>query len=343
MAKEAVSLNSEQDIDANKQLSWQQKEDDDDVVNVKVVVNGNSKQPFTTGSNWSRNNSATNTKPSSSSSDSCSEVSLPTPPDGGWGWVVVLASFLVHLIADGCAFSFGVLYVELLDYFGESKGKTAWVGSLFVSVPLITGPIASALTNRYGCRRTTIIGGLVAALGFVLSSFAKSIVQLCFTFGLIAGFGLSMVYVPAVVIVAYYFEKRRAFATGIAVAGSGIGTFVFAPLSEHLIEQYSWKGTVLIIGGLMLNICACGAVFRPIIDEEEAIRKRTKKRALDRMSRTARSSSDHQDNIPDSNREFSGLVLGQDVDGSKFPVMPLDEETGGALSGTVPHLPPKRH
>jgi MFS family permease len=136
------------------------------------------------------------------------------PVDGGWGWVVVFASFMCHLIADGCAFSFGVLYVELLDYFGESKGKTAWVGSLFVSIPLITGPIASAVTNRYGCRIATITGRIVATIGFISSSQVDSIEMLCLTFGVIAGFGLSMVYVPAVVIVAYYFEKKRAFATG---------------------------------------------------------------------------------------------------------------------------------
>lgn len=150
----------------------------------------------------------------SSSNSSNSSSSLPAPPDGGWGWAVVLGSFMCHLIADGCAFSFGVLFVELLDYFGESRGKTAWVGSLFVAIPLITGPVASAVTNRYGCRVTTMLGGLIATIGFVSSSFVNSIEALCVTFGLIAGFGLSMVYVPAVVIVAYYFEKKRAFATG---------------------------------------------------------------------------------------------------------------------------------
>ncbi len=209
-----------------------------------------------------------------SESTTTSTLSLPDPPDGGWGWLVVFASFMIHLIADGCAFSFGVMYVELLDYFKESKGKTAWVGSLFVSVPLITGPIASALTNRYGCRRTTIVGGLIAGIGFIASSFADSIEQLCFTFGIISGIGLSMVYVPAVVIVAYYFEEKRAFATGIAVAGSGIGTFVFAPFTEYLIGLYSWRGTVLIIGGIMLNIIVCGALFRPLGDLEESERKR---------------------------------------------------------------------
>lgn len=219
---------------------------------------------------------------SSSCSSSTESIDLPTPPDGGWGWMVVFGSFMVHLIADGCAFSFGVFYVEFLDYFKESKGKTAWVGSLFVSVPLITGPIASAVTNRYGCRRATIIGGFAAGLGFVASAYVDSIEALCCTFGLVAGLGLSLVYVPAVVIVAFYFEKKRAFATGIAVAGSGIGTFLFAPLTEYLIETYSWRGAVLIIGGLMFNIMACGALFRPLTNPK-AVKKKRASQSLDRF------------------------------------------------------------
>jgi len=69
-------------------------------------------------------------------------------PDGGWGWVVVLGSFTAHMIADGLGFSFGILFTELLVVFGETKSRTAWIGSLFVSVPAICGPVASALTTR---------------------------------------------------------------------------------------------------------------------------------------------------------------------------------------------------
>jgi hypothetical protein len=29
-----------------------------------------------------------------------------------------------------------------------------------------------------------------------------------------------------------YFEKKRAFATGIAVCGSGLGTFIMAPVTK---------------------------------------------------------------------------------------------------------------
>lgn len=185
-------------------------------------------------------------------------------PDGSYSWIVLIASFIANLIADGCIFSFGVLYVELLDYFGESKARTAWVGSLLMAIPLLTGPVASVITNRYGCRKTTILGGFIASLGFCLSSLTNSIGQLCLTLGVIAGIGLSMVDVGANVIVAYFFEKRRAFATSTAAAGSGIGTFVFAMLTEWLVELYTWKGALLVLGGVMLNVVVCGALFVPV-------------------------------------------------------------------------------
>ena len=52
-------------------------------------------------------------------------------PDGGWGWMVVIGCFLVHLTADGILNSFGVYYSEFLDYFHSDKGETAWIASLW--------------------------------------------------------------------------------------------------------------------------------------------------------------------------------------------------------------------
>ena len=83
-------------------------------------------------------------------------------------------------------------------------------------------------------------------------------------FSLFSGIGLGLIYLPAIVSVTYYFEKRRAFATGLAVCGSGLGTFIFAPLTKILVETYTWKGAVLIEAGLLLNCIVCGAMFRPL-------------------------------------------------------------------------------
>lgn len=185
-------------------------------------------------------------------------------PDGGYGWIVTFASFMCHFIADGIAFTFGIIYPDLLNAFGTKRSTTSLIGSLFVGVPLICGPIAGYFVNRYGCRASAMTGGVIAAAGMLLSSFAVSIEMLALSYGVVAGFGLSLVYVPASVIPSFWFEKRRALATGIAVAGSGLGTFAMAPLTEYLLSEYGWRGTLLVMSGLTLNFVVFGALFREV-------------------------------------------------------------------------------
>ena len=79
-----------------------------------------------------------------------------------------------------------------------------------------------------------------------------------------SGLGFGMIYLTAVVTIGHYFKKRRALATGIALAGSGIGAISFAPLSEFLINLYSWKGAMWVIAAICSNGIAVGALFRPI-------------------------------------------------------------------------------
>lgn len=263
---------------------------------------------------------------SSSSDDEDVSIAEARPPDGGWGWVVVFASFMVNLIADGITFSFGVFFPHFLEYFGESKGKTAWIAGIFMAMPLLSGPIASFLTDRYGCRRMTIFGSILAAIGFVISAFVDNMETLFLTFGIMAGFGLSLCYVAAVVIVAYYFEKKRSLATGISVCGSGIGTFVFAPLTYVLLDEYGWRGTTLILAGLFLNMAVCGLLFRDLpwttTMNEERAKERKRKRERKRLKRYQASSAD---SFSDSKSSAAGSTKANetvDIETVTSPIVP---------------------
>ncbi|XP_065565986.1 monocarboxylate transporter 3-like isoform X2 [Artemia franciscana] len=97
-----------------------------------------------------------------------------------------------------------------------------------------------------------------------ISMFAPSVAFLYLSVGLLTGFGFGLIYLPAIVSVTCYFDKKRSFATGIAVCGSGIGTFLFAPLTEWLVQNFSWKGAMLILSGICLNNVFFGALFRPL-------------------------------------------------------------------------------
>lgn len=61
-----------------------------------------------------------------------------------------------------------------------------------------------------------------------------------------------------------YFDKRRPLANALASAGECSLTFVLTPLFQLLIDSYSWRGALLILGGLHLNLCVCGMLLRPL-------------------------------------------------------------------------------
>jgi MFS family permease len=194
----------------------------------------------------------------------CDYHDLPPPPDGGYGWVVVFASFMCNMIVDGIAYTFGIILPQMMNYYDSTKGKTAWVGSLLSGMYLSVGPLVSALTNKFGCRAVCVAGSVISTVAFVLSIFCTSVNWLMLVYGFIGGIGFGLIYLPAVVCVGYYFETKRSLATGIAVCGSGVGTFAFAPLATYLLEEYGWRGTNLILAGFIFNCMIFGALMRPL-------------------------------------------------------------------------------
>lgn len=210
------------------------------------------------------------------SDDNDDSADGPPPPDGGWGWAVAWASFMIHIVTDGITYSFGMFVNEFLVYFGATKGATAWIASILVGVTYCSGPISSAFVNKYGCRPVTIAGALLAGFCMLISSWAQSVTILYFTIGIGTGLGFGLIYLPAIVSVTVYFEKYRSLATGIAVCGSGFGTFVFAPLTEYLMAEYGWRGAMMIISAIVFNCIIFGAFFRPLeYDEPPEPRKKS--------------------------------------------------------------------
>ncbi|XP_014363253.2 monocarboxylate transporter 14 [Papilio machaon] len=220
-------------------------------------------------------------------SDDINNKKLPPIPDGGWGWVVVVAAFLISACADGLAFSFGLLHEEFTSYFETTQSKTSLIGSLFIATPLLAGPIMSALVDRYGCRTMTMIAGLLSTIGFLLASISNSVEVLCLTFGFLSGLAMGILYVTAVVAVAFWFDKRRNLAVSLASCGIGFGTLIYSPLTHYLLEAYDWRNTVVLLAGTLLNMCVCGALMR---DPEWLTIKQERERRLSKP-RSGRSPS----------------------------------------------------
>ena len=75
------------------------------------------------------------------SGDSRISQYIPLPPDGGYGWVIVIAAFINHVIVDGITFTFGIFSSEFQEYFGATTSQTSLVGSLLAGCYLLTGSL----------------------------------------------------------------------------------------------------------------------------------------------------------------------------------------------------------
>ncbi|XP_021431439.2 monocarboxylate transporter 12-B isoform X2 [Oncorhynchus mykiss] len=194
------------------------------------------------------------------------------PPDGGWGWVIVAGCFMVTVCTRAVTRCISIFFVEFQMHFGRDYSGTAWIHSLVDCTTMLCAPLGSFIGNRLSCRIAVILGGFLSSIGLVLSSFATSLEYLYLSLGVLTGIGFSLCYTPAIAMVGSYFCERKALAYGIAMSGSGIGTFILAPVVQLLIEHYSWRGALLILGGVVSNLCVCGALLRPITlkEEEEA-------------------------------------------------------------------------
>lgn len=57
-----------------------------------------------------------------------------TAPDGGWGWVVLIATILVLALTLAFPSCVGIFYVDLQKEFHASNSETSWVPSIMTSV-----------------------------------------------------------------------------------------------------------------------------------------------------------------------------------------------------------------
>ncbi|XP_056105967.1 monocarboxylate transporter 2 [Rhinichthys klamathensis goyatoka] len=187
-----------------------------------------------------------------------------TPPDGGWGWAVVLGSFISIGFSYAFPKSLTIYFKEIQEYFSISYSEIAWVSSIMLATMYAGGPVSSILVNRYGSRPVVIVGGLMVGLAMVTASFGTTILHLYLCVGVIGGFGLAFNLQPSLTIIGKYFLVKRPLANGLAMAGSPVFLSTLAPLNQFLFDRFGWRGSFLILGGVVLNCCVAGALMRPI-------------------------------------------------------------------------------
>ncbi|KAI9296605.1 MFS general substrate transporter [Neoconidiobolus thromboides FSU 785] len=168
------------------------------------------------------------------------------------GWIVVIASFFNLFIIMGITLSSGVFVQYYADNLFKNKvplSTLSFIGTISTSLQTLLAVFTGKLADKLGYRNSILLGSAIYVIGLLLASFSTEVWHLFLTQGVLVGIGGAIAFVPAVSAPAQWFKKYIGLATGVAVAGSGIGGLVLSPVTQTVLNNldFRWALRVLAI------------------------------------------------------------------------------------------------
>lgn len=114
------------------------------------------------------------------------------------------------------------------------------------------------------------------------------------------GTGAGLSFPPTVYIVTSYFVRLRGLANGICISGSAFGSIILPPILRYLLEEYGYRGAVLIMGAITLNTWVAALFYEPV---ENHMKKQKKEIEPDYNT------DDYNDVIDEVEEEDEGITL----------------------------------
>ncbi len=160
----------------------------------------------------------------------------------------------------GTVYAWSFFQTPVAELAGWTNSQAAWAFSLSIFMLGTTSAWAGGKINKYGPFKMTFIGGVLYALGYLISGFAlsqQSLLLLYLGFGIIGGIGLGLAYVTPVATVSAWFTKNQGLATGMVVMGFGFGALAMSKFIAPLfltITENNLSTTFYYIGLVVLAI-----------------------------------------------------------------------------------------
>uniref|UniRef100_A0A8C4N4G9 Solute carrier family 16 member 6 n=1 Tax=Eptatretus burgeri TaxID=7764 RepID=A0A8C4N4G9_EPTBU len=211
-------------------------------------------------------------------------------PDGGWGFVVMVAFFFVEAFTYGVIKSFGVFFEDLMKHFGTNASSISWAVSICVFCMTFAAPLSVFLSTRFTCRHVVMLGGILSSAGTLAASFSTNVVAMYLSLGLVTGLGFSFSLFPCLTSLSMYFDERRSLIMAVASTGECFATLLLAPGLEMLKQHIGWQGAIRVVAAGQLTIVVCGVLIRPILilpkKEPLIIEKKNKDKYIEENEQT---------------------------------------------------------
>ena len=171
-------------------------------------------------------------------------------------WLIIICGCLIAGLTFGPRSTMGFFQLPMLEAKGWDR-TTYGLAMAFQNLAWGIGtPLFGALADRFGTWRVLALSGLLYSSGLLLMAMSDTPLMLHLSGGVLVGLGVAAGSF-GIVLAAFarnVTPEQRSFAFGLGTAAGSAGMFVFAPISQGLIDAYGWYDSLVAMGAMMLII-----------------------------------------------------------------------------------------
>ncbi|KAF5004708.1 hypothetical protein FDECE_8819 [Fusarium decemcellulare] len=189
---------------------------------------------------------------------SFSEEDEKHPEGGVKAWLTVLGAWCAMVPSMGLLNTHAVLQAWVMEH--ELKGlpesQIGWIFSCYAFFLYFCGAQVGPIFDAHDIRFLIIPGSIGIVLSLIFMSFSTEFYQFLLSFGVLGGMSASLLFNPSLAAIGHWFDKRRAFTTGLACTAGGLGGIAFPLIVLYLAPRIGFPWALRIIAFVCLGLCS---------------------------------------------------------------------------------------
>ncbi len=175
-----------------------------------------------------------------------------------YAWVMIAVAAAMRLSASAVRTSFSVLVPRLVETFGWSYGAVGLGLALQWAFSGLFGPTAGWLGDRYGIRRTMVLGAVLFMTFMVLTSRMNSLWEFYLFYGVLLSAALAVFQVPLTASLTMWFQRNLGLGMGVLQSSQGMGPLLFVPLVVFILGGFSEFEPGMVVSRWITGVSASG-------------------------------------------------------------------------------------
>lgn len=152
-------------------------------------------------------------------------------------------------------------YISIHQLAEYSIRDVGWISAILVFLTLFLGVQVGPLFDRYGPRILLVCGSAASFTSYMLLAECTKYWQFILCLSILGGFSSAVITTVSIAVLSHWFQRRRALASGLCMAGSSAGGAIIPLILQSLVARKGWKIAIRTIAFVALGCYTLGVIM----------------------------------------------------------------------------------